>query len=198
MIIAIAIAGIITVSIFEIFGGVVLNWKKAENRMAFNYKLNNLYILLSKKLDELYQYKAVKDPEKYFEGKEDSVLFLSYYSVKVPYFPVTTRIYLDGEDNLVMEETPFFFDRPDAEIPDPVKTVLWKGLKDFKLSYLVVNTVRKKGGAWVNEFVKRINKPEQIVAVRMRLFLKNGDEITVFSYIKGDKNDNRGAAGGLL
>ncbi len=166
--------------------------------MAQSYKLNNLYILLSKKLDELYRYKAVKDPEKYFEGKEDSILFISYYSVKVPYFPVTTRIYIDGENNLVMEETPFFFDRPDANIPEPVKMVLWKDIKDFKLSYLVVDTVRKKGGIWQNEFIKKTNRPENIVAIKMEVFLKNGDEITVFSYLKKDTKSSGGVSGGLL
>lgn len=165
--------------------------------MAQSYKLNNLYILLSKKLDELYQYKSVKDPEKYFEGKEDSILFISYYSVKVPYFPVTTRIYIDGENNLVMEETPFFFDRPDAEIPEPVKMVLWKDIKGFKLSYLVVDTVRKKGGVWENEYIRKTNKPQKIVAIKMEVFLKTGDEITVFSYLKKD-NKSGSPSGGLL
>lgn len=165
--------------------------------MAQSYKLNNLYILLSKKLDELYQYKSVKDPEKYFEGKEDSILFISYYSVKVPYFPVTTRIYIDSENNLVMEETPFFFDRPDAEIPEPVKMVLWKDIKGFKLSYLVVDTVRKKGGIWESEYVKKTNRPKIITAIKMEVFLKTGDEITVFSYLKKD-NKSGSSSGGLL
>ncbi len=198
MIIAVAIAGIITVSIFQIFGGVVLNWKKAENRMSFNYKINNMYILLSKKLDELYWFKAVKDPEKYFEGQEDSVLFISFYSVKIPYFPVTTRIFVDGEKNLVMEETPFFYNRPDARIPDPVKTVLWKGIKDFKVRYLVVDSVKRKGGSWESEYVKKAYKPKKLVGVKMEILLESGDKLTVFSYLKQNKDSSKGVSGGLL
>ncbi len=190
--------GVITVSIFQIFGGVVLNWKKAEKRMSANFKLGNLYILLSKKLDEIYMYKAVKDQEKYFDGKETSILFISFYSVKIPYFPVLTRLYLDNDNNLIMEEVPFFYDRPDAEIPDPIKMVLWEGVKEFNISYLVGGTIRNKGGSWEPEFVKRINKPEKLMAIKMEIILDDGEEITVFSYLKQDNNSNRGVSGGLL
>ncbi|BBB32976.1 hypothetical protein TTHT_1468 [Thermotomaculum hydrothermale] len=197
LIIAIAITGIITVTIFQIFGGVVLNWKKAEDRMSQNYKINNLYILLSKKLDELYQYKAVKDPEKYFDGQEDSILFISFYSVKVPYFPVTTKIYLDNEKNLIMEETPFFFDRPDAVIPEPVKMTLWKDVDDFKIFYLTNDRTKRKGSVWENRYEKSLNRAKVLIAVRMDIVLKSGQEITVFSYLKGGK-DSKGVSGGLL
>ncbi|GEM_PF-2775173 len=197
LVIAILIAGIVTVSIFQIFRGVVLNWKKAENRIRENYAENNLYILISKKLDELYWYKAIKDYEKYFDGKENSILFISYYSVKIPYFPVFTRIYLDSENNLVMEETPFFFDRPDVELPEPVKMTLWKDVDSIKFSYLVKTNLRREGSFWVDEYTKKLYKPQTLLAVKVKIKLKSGNEITAFSYVKY-KEDEQGAPGGLM
>lgn len=198
LIIAVAIAGIITVSIFEIFGGVILNWKKAENRMAFDFKKNNLYILLSKKLDEFYKYKAVKDQNKYFSGRENAIRFLSFYSVKVPYFPVFTEIFVDGDNNLVMEETPFFYDRPDAEIPEPEKTVLWKEVKGFKVSYLLGTNIKKRGSFWSDEYRPENDRSHYLIAIKIEINLGNDEDITVFSYLKRDKNSRTGVSDGLL
>ncbi len=196
MIIAVAISAVVTVTIFEIFGGVILNWKKAENRMAEDFKANNLYILLSKKFDEFYWYKAIKDFDKYFDGKENSILFISYYSVKIPYFPVTTEIFLDGENNLVMEETPFFFNRPDAEIPEPKRTVLWKKVKTVKFSYLVSNGAGKKGSNWVGEYVKSVRDYRKLIGIKCEVILNSGRKITAFSFVKTKKEN--GGGGGLL
>ncbi len=191
-----AIAGIVTVSIFQIFGGVMLNWKKAESRMNNSFHQTNLFILLSKKLDELYQYKAIKDYEKYFNGKSHEILFISFYSVKIPYFPVTTRIFLDSEGKLTMEETPFFFDRKDADIPEPVSTVLWDGVEDFTVWYLVDDRMKRGNLVWREEYVKEGPRSDTLAAIKMEIKFKDGNEMTVFSYLK--QEGQSGATGGLI
>jgi len=123
-------------------------------------------------------------------------LFISYYSVKIPYFPVTTEIFLDGENNLVMEETPFFFDRPDAEIPEPKETVLWKDVKSVRFSYLVSQGAGKKGSNWVDEYVKSVRDFRKLLAVKVDIVLNSGRKITAFSYLKTDDED--GGGNGLL
>lgn len=152
LLVAVAITGIIAATLYSMLGGAVLNWKKAEDRMNAGFHRGNLAILLASKLESLYLYDSKTDPGTYFVAEPDRVRFISFESVRFPYFPVVTEIY-QSEDKLMMSETPFFWDRDGVDIPEPRDMVLAEHVSSLEMGYLVRNeAVKDDVGEWLDSW----------------------------------------------
>ena len=157
LLVAVAITGIIAAMLFSMLSGTVSNWRKAEQHMDETFRNGNLYLLLSAKLEGYLDYDSKLEPGTYFEATAERFRFISYESMLFPYWPVVTEIKLNGTD-LILEETPFFWDRPGISIPEPRTRVLSQQVAALEITYLLVDSaVRNDPGEWVTEWDVRPN-----------------------------------------
>lgn len=185
VLIAMAITGIVAAVIFGMLSGTILNWQKAESRMDEKFNEVNLYLLLSAKIENAYLYKPKNDYEKYFKGEEARILFISYYSALFPYFPVTSEIYKDEEEKLILSETPFFWDRLDAVIPEPKIMKIAEGVESFSIEYLVYDkTNKEEPKSWVNEYSITPPVRGELLGIRFKIEKKTGITEVINGLIK--------------
>ncbi len=185
VLIAMAITGIVAAVIFSMLSGTMLNWQKAEMRMDEKFNEVNLYLLLSAKIENTYMYKPKTDYDNYFKGEQDNILFISYYSALFPYFPVTTKIYKNDEENLVLVEQPFFWDRVDAVIPDEKEMVIAENIELFEIEYLIYDKTNKEAPlSWVNEFSIAPPVKGELKGIRFKVMKKNGVSEIISGLIK--------------
>jgi len=180
-----AITGIIAAVIFSMLSGTMLNWQKAEERMDEKFNEVNLYLLLSAKIENAYMYKPKTDYDNYFKGEQDNILFISYYSALFPYFPVITKIYKNDEENLILTEQPFFWDRIDAVIPDEKEMVIAENIELFEIEYLIYDKTNKDSPlSWVNEFSITPPVKGELKGIRFKVMKKNGVSEIISGLIK--------------
>ncbi|NOZ13630.1 MAG: type II secretion system protein [Acidobacteria bacterium] len=179
MLVAIAMTAIIAVVLFSLLGGSISNWKKAEAHMNQSFHRGNLYILLSTKLESILQYDSKVEPGKYFSAESDRVLFLSYQSVLFPYFPVLTEIYLEN-GKLMMKETPFFWDRPNTELPEAKEMELSDHVKKLEMGYLLREKVKRNDvGKWEDHFDPDTERGKVLRDIRFEITWDDGDSMIV-------------------
>jgi prepilin-type N-terminal cleavage/methylation domain-containing protein len=192
VLIAMAITGIVAAVIFSMLSGTMLNWQKAEMRMNEKFNEVNLYLLLSAKIENTYLYKPKADYDNYFKGEQESIVFISYYSALFPYFPVTTKIYKNEDENLILIEQPFFWDKPDASLPDEKEMVLAENVKLFQVEYLVYDKTNKDEPlSWVNEFSIAPPQKGTLKGIRFKIQKTNGVNETVSGQIKERDYDKK-------
>ncbi len=179
LLVAVAMSAIIAVVLFSLLGGSISNWKKAEAHMNRSFHRGNLYILLSTKLESILQYDSKTEPGKYFAAASDRILFLSYQSVQFHYFPVLTEIYVKNE-KLMMKETPFFWDRPNTELPDPREMELSDKVKELEMGYLLRKRVARNGpGKWEDHFDPNVERGKILRDIRFKITWEDGDTMLV-------------------
>jgi len=192
VLIAMAITGIVAAVIFSMLSGTILNWQKAESRMDEKFNEINLYILLSAKIENAYLYTPKVNYDEYFKGEENRILFISYYSALFPYFPVKTEVFKDEEDNLILEEVPFFWDRLDAVVPEMRKMVISDNVEDFEVEYLVYDKSNKESQlSWVNEFSIEPPVSGELKGIRFKVTKKFGVSEVVNGLIKERNYDKK-------
>ena len=181
LLVAVAITGIIAAMLFGMLSGTVSNWRKAELHMNETFRNGNLYLLLSAKLEGMMDYDSKTEPGLYFQAANDRVRFISYESMLFPYYPVVTEIEL-RDDDLVLIETPFFWDRPGISNPEPRERVVSSGVADLEISYLLVDKAKRNDpGEWLPEWDVAFNvqKSKKIRDILFNIHWKDGREMMV-------------------
>ncbi len=191
LLVALAITGIIAVTLFSMLSTTVSNWRKAELRMNEAFRTGNLYVLLSTKLEGYLDYDSKTEPGLYFEAGPAYVRFISYETMLFPYFPVVTELSL-SEGELKLTETPFFWDRIGIPDPESRDRVIAEDVKELEISYLVVNsTKRNDPGEWVTEYdVKdKVQRAEKIRDIRFTVRWADGREMIVSHPLRQQEDD---------
>jgi len=179
LLVAVAMSAIIAVVLFSLLGGSISNWKKAEAHMNSSFHRGNLYILLSTKLESILQYDSSVDPGKYFSAESDRILFLSYQSVLFHYFPVLTEIYVE-DGKLMMKETPFFWDRPNTDLPKAREMELTDKVKKLKMGYLMRDTAKRNDlGQWEDHWDPTTERGKTMRDIRFEITWEEGDAMIV-------------------
>jgi len=192
LLVAVAMSAIIAVVLFSLLGGSISNWKKAETHMNSSFHRGNLYILLSTKLESIFQYDSRVDPGKYFSAESDRILFLSYQSVLFHYFPVLTEIYV-GNGKLMMKETPFFWDRPNTDLPKAREMELTDKVKKLKMGYLMRDAAKRNDlGQWEDRWDPTTGRGKNMRDIRFEITWEEGDSMIV-THPLPQKEDTRNA-----
>lgn len=192
LLVAVAMSAVIAVVLFSLLGGSISNWKKAEAHMNSSFHRGNLYILLSSKLESILQYDSKVEPGKYFSAEPDRILFLSYQSVLFNYFPVLTEIYVEN-NKLMMKETPFFWDRPNTELPEAREMELSEHVEKLEMGYLMRNRAKRNDpGNWEDHFDPDTEKGKTMRDIRFEITWDDGDTMIV-SHPLPQKEDKRNA-----
>ncbi len=186
LLVAIAITGIIAAMLFSMLSGTVSNWRKAEARMNRGFKDGNLYMLISAKLEGLYEYDSKTEPGRYFRAEPDRVRFISFETLLFPYRPVVSEFYLEGE-NLMLSETPYFWDRVGVGVPEPRERVLSEDVASLDIHYLLQDTaVKNDPGEWVDNWSsdKNVQQTKKLRDIRFTIRWNDGREMTVSHPLK--------------
>lgn len=192
LLVAIAITGIIATMLFSMLSGTVSNWKKAEERMNRGFKDGNLYMLISAKLEGLVEYDSRTDPGLYFRAEPDRVRFISFETLLFPYRPVVSEFFVEGE-NLMLSETPYFWDRVGIGIPEPRERVLSGEVDALEVHYLLQDAaVKDDPGEWVDNWSsdRNVQQSRKLRDIRLTVRWADGREMVVSHPLKQEAKKN--------